>query len=48
MKEWVGQDIDGKLILKWIVTKLGGWVRRNFLIISVTTVAQQAPFPVVV
>jgi hypothetical protein len=48
MAERVEQDIDGKLILKWIITKLGVrmW-RRNLLITSVATAAQIAHFPVV-
>jgi hypothetical protein len=49
MVERVEQDIDGKLILKWIITKLGVRVwRRNFLITSVATAAHIALFPVVV
>jgi hypothetical protein len=42
MMEQVGQDIDGKLILKRFITKLDVrmW-RRNFLITSVTTAAKK-------
>jgi hypothetical protein len=48
MMERVGKDIDGKLTLKYFVTKLGvRMLRRNFLITSVTTTAQKAHFPVV-